>query len=103
MDVQNKSDIGVSKVMIRGKEQECRLIKAYKQENTKIWLAEMESFENIIDWWGERGILTDKDYQVYDLEYADKRALTEYKTRYSREWSKGYYENVKSKVEEMEE
>lgn len=57
MDVQNKSDIGVSKVMIRVKEQECRLINAYKQENTKIWLAEMESFENIIDWWGVRGIM----------------------------------------------
>lgn len=82
------------------KGQECRLINAYKQENTKIWLAEMESFENIIDWWGVRGILTDEDYQVYDLEYAEKRVLTEYKTRYSREWSKEYYENVKRKVEE---
>ena len=84
------------------KRQECRMIKTYDKGQTKKWLDEMESFENIIDWWGVRGILTDVDYNVYDLEYEDKRIITEYKEKYSKEWSKGYYENVKRKVEKMD-
>lgn len=82
------------------KRQECRLLKAYAGKETEKWLDEMNSFEQIIDWWGVRGILTDDGYNVYDLEYADNRILTEYKIVYGEEWSKEYYENAKRKIEE---
>ena len=76
------------------------MLKAYAGKETEKWLDEMNSFEQIIDWWGVRGILTDDGYNVYDLEYADNRILTEYKIVYGEEWSKEYYENAKRKIEE---
>lgn len=79
---------------------ECCLVNAYNREQTKKWLVDMNSFENLIDWWGVKGIFTDYEYNIYDLEYSDNRKIASYKSNeeYQQPWSMTYYNNLKQKI-----
>lgn len=79
----------------------CRLFNTYNRPKTKAWLENMESFENIVDWWGIKGIFTDKLYNVYNLAYNDNRPITQYLSpdKYREQWSLSYYNNLKNKIQ----
>ena len=80
---------------------DCKLKSAFNKPNTSLWLEKMESFENIVDWLKIKGIFTDNNYNVYDLEYSDPRIIKQYKNIYCKQWSKKYYENLKKKILEF--
>lgn len=88
------------KMYFAGRADECLLKKAYSREKTNSWLQQMGSFENLIDWLGVKGIFTDENYGVYDLEYDDGRVITSYRSpaEYQRQWSIAYYNNLKKKI-----
>ncbi len=78
---------------------ECKLYTAYSLPKTKQWLDEMESFEKIIEWLGIRGIFTNEEYEVFDLEKNDGSIITNYRKSYSKEWSDEYYKAMQRKIE----
>ena len=81
----------------------CKLKKAYDREKTSIWLKEMGSFENIINRFGVKGIFTDDDYNVFDLESDEGRIISSYKSseEYKLQWTDCYYKNLKGKIREF--
>lgn len=84
---------------------ECYLAKAYNRPITKKWLDGMGSFENIVDWWGVKGIFTDSDYNVYDLEMNAGESINDYRSRgyYKTQWSQNYYNNLKECISWFQE
>lgn len=82
----------------------CFMIDAYNRPKTRMWLEGMRSFENLIDWLGVKGIFTDDSYNVFDLEYADNRVISGYRTvqEYQDPWSAVYYTNLKFRIEMYE-
>ncbi len=76
----------------------CKLIQAYEKPKTKKWLEEVKTFRNYVDWLGLIDIFTDKDYNIYDLEYDDGTIITTYSEDYKSQWSENYYKNVKDKI-----
>lgn len=77
----------------------CRLISAYRLPLTGKWLEEMSSFEGMVDWFGVKGIFTDENYEVIDLEKNDGSVIRGYLPWYGWEWSEAYYEALKGKIE----
>lgn len=79
----------------------CLLRDSYSRPKTKQWLENMGSFENIIDWWGVKGIFTDEDYDIYDLEYEESQCIKTHKDskEYRKQWSLAYYQNLKRKID----
>ena len=65
------------------------------------WLENMRSFENIIDWWGVKGIFTNENYDIYDLEYEEPQCIKKHKDsmEYRKQWSLDYYQNLKKKID----
>lgn len=49
------------------------------------------------NWWGVKGIFTDNDYKIYDLEYDNKQIITSLKGTegYQQKWSLNYYNHIK--------
>lgn len=82
----------------------CKLLNAYNKPKTKIWLCEeIESFEKFVGWLGIKGIFTNEDNEIYDLETNDgKTTINDYSKEYSMNWSEQYYTNIKKKIEEFE-
>lgn len=79
----------------------CRLLSAYNRPKTKAWLKGMKSFENIVDWWGVKGIFTDENYNVYDLEFEEKHIISGLRgvAEYQAQWSIDYYNNLKKRID----
>ena len=77
----------------------CRLISAYERRFTKSWLEEMVSFPKIVDWLKIRGIFTNEDYEVLDIEKGDGSIITDYLNSYPRKWSDNYYSSLKKRIE----
>ena len=79
----------------------CRLLNAYNRPKTKQWLDKMQTFENLVDWWGIKGIFTDLEYNIFDLEYYDNSIITELYggKKYQYQWSMNYYNNLKKKID----
>ena len=71
----------------------CKLANAYKLPKTSKWLKDIESFKNLIEWYGIKGIFVDENYDVYDLDIGDKSIITDYCDKYSWQWSDTYYCN----------
>lgn len=87
----------------RSKIDSCKLWHAYNQPKTKQWLDdEVVTFENYIDWLGLKGVFTNEEYEVFDLEMGDDSTIQDYASLYSPNWSENYYANVKSKIEKFE-
>lgn len=81
--------------------EECKMKFAYSLPKTSKWLEKIGSFENLIDnYLKVKGIFTDNNYQVYDLETDDK-IIEGYKDKYPYEWSSVYYNNIKNKIDEF--
>ena len=78
----------------------CRMKKAFNRKRTKKWLAN-KTFENIVDFFGIKGIFVDNNYNVYDLSSYDRKTLKKYQNRYSYDWTEQYYNNLKMKIEEF--
>lgn len=76
---------------------------AFSQPKTAAWLANMGTFEKVIDWLGIKGIFTNDNDEIFDLEKNDGSILDCYLERYPYEWSDKYYENIKSKIMEYME
>lgn len=90
------------KIYFSGKRESCRLLSAYNRPKAKVWLDGMKSFENIVDWWGVKGIFTDENYNVYDLEIGKEQVISEAcgVTDSQVQWSPEYYTNLKKKIDE---
>lgn len=73
----------------------CKLSAAYKKLLTNTWLSRFSGFENLVDWLGVKGYLTNNNYEIYDLEKSDGSLLEQYKEEYSWDWSKEYYLNLR--------
>lgn len=88
------------KLYFSSEQESCHLLKTYKRKKTKYWLDNMKSFENIIDWWNIKGIFTDENYMVYDLEYIDNTLIKKHlpAEKYKEQWSTNYYNNLKNKI-----
>lgn len=83
--------------------EKCLMKDAYARTKTKAWLKSMGSFENIIDWFGVKGIFTDEKYNVLDLEFETDKIITSYKStaEYHKQWTDVYYNNIKKKTQEI--
>lgn len=81
----------------------CLLKNAYNRQKTKTWLESMGSFESIIDWFGIKGIFTDENYNVFDLDFESDKIITSYDpvSKYHRQWTDVYYNNIKKKTQEF--
>jgi hypothetical protein len=77
----------------------CRLISAYQLPKTSDFLHQMGSFENLIDWLNIKGIFTNEQYEVYDIEKGDDSIITDYLPKYSWNWSDEYYINIKQMID----
>lgn len=77
----------------------CKLSSAYKLPKTKKWLQNMGTFENLVDWYGIKGIFVDENYEVYDIEKGNGEHLTDYCEKYSWYWSDVYYDNLKKLID----
>lgn len=84
-----------------GDKQECLLKRAFERPKTDLWLNSMGSFESLVEWLGIKGVFTDNNYEVYDLESSENALITDYKTsaEYHRQWTIEYYENIKKKID----
>jgi len=76
----------------------CILINSYNLPKTKRWLEKVKTFENLIDWLGVKGIFTDDNYNVYDIE---NDTLINEKDCLEHQYTKKYYENLKRKIDEF--
>lgn len=79
----------------------CRLISAFHLPKTKAWLEEIGSFENLVDWYGIKGIFTNDDYNIYDIEKGQGKVISEYLSGYTWEWSDEYYNNLKTYIDQF--
>ena len=63
----------------------------------------MGSFENIVDWFGVKGIFTDEEYNVFDLDFEKPTVITSHKplSEYQKQWTSIYYNNIKEKTQEF--
>ena len=80
---------------------ECRLSNAYNLPRTSKWMLKVGPFENLVEIYDIKGIFVNDDYEVFDLEKSDGSIITEYRSKYSREWSNSYYDNLKKKIDEF--
>ena len=78
---------------------DCLLSSAYMRPKTASWLAGMESFEKLVDWYGIKGIFTDETYNVYDLENGTTFDNNADAQVVNKEWSFRYYQNLKDKID----
>lgn len=81
----------------------CKLAAAYKLPKTSKWLEKMGSFEDLVKWYGIKGIFVNENYEVYDLENGDGGVITDYSDEYSWWWSDTYYLNLRSKIDSFME
>lgn len=77
----------------------CWMGKTYSRQKTKQWLSSFSGFCEMVDWYGIRGILTNEDYEVYDLEFSDGRVISEYPSEFHQKWTKEYYINLRKKID----
>lgn len=77
----------------------CKLFNAYTRPKTKQWLESMKTFENIIDWYGVKGIFTNNNYEIFDIQTGDGSVITDYLGMQGWEWNTQYYNNVKEKID----
>ena len=81
---------------------DCRLGSAYKLPLTAKWLGSFKNFSDLTEWLGIKGIFTDENNEVFDLEYNDGTIIKGYAEKYDWKWSDAYYENLKKKIKEYE-
>ena len=81
---------------------DCRLGSAYKLLLTSEWLGSFKNFSDLTEWLGIKGIFTDGNNEVFDLEYNDGTIIKGYAEKYDWKWSDAYYENLKEKIKEYE-
>lgn len=81
---------------------DCRLGSAYKLLLTSEWLGSFKDFSELTEWLGIKGIFTDENNEVFDLEYNDGTIIKGYAEKYDWKWSDAYYENLKKKIKEYE-
>lgn len=81
----------------------CKMKYAYELKKTSSWLKQIGSFENLIDEFHIKGIFTNDNYEVYDLEKNDGSIIEEYLNKYEWKWSTNYFKNVKQKINEFME
>lgn len=81
---------------------DCRLGSAYKLLLTSEWLRSFKNFSELTEWLGIKGIFTDENNEVFDLEYNDGTIIKGYAEKYDWKWSDAYYENLKEKIKEYE-
>lgn len=81
---------------------DCRLGSAYKLPLTAKWLGSFKDFSELTEWLGIKGIFTDGNNEVFDLEYNDGTIIKGYAEKYDWKWSDAYYENLKEKIKEYE-
>lgn len=81
---------------------DCRLGSAYKLPLTAKWLGSFKDFSELTEWLGIKGIFTDENNEVFDLEYNDGTIIKGYAEKYDWKWSDAYYENLKKKIKEYE-
>ncbi len=83
----------------QNKKNSCKLYKAFNRPKTNAWLNdEIKNFENYIDWLGIKGIFTDQNYEIYDLECNNQDLIKSYANTYSKVWTEQYYKNIKKKI-----
>lgn len=75
----------------------CILIDAYNLPETKKWLESVKTFENLIDWLDIKGIFTDDNYNIFDIETG---ILMDEEKYLQHKYTKKYYENLKKKIDE---
>ena len=79
---------------------DCRLQSAYDLSKTKSWLASFEfNFGEIVKWMKIDGIFVGEDNEVFDLECGDDTFISQYKARYTWEWSDAYYSQLTNRIE----
>lgn len=77
----------------------CKLANAYRLPETHKWLRKIGSFENLVDWYGIKGIFVDADYNVFDVEKGNGECIYDYALCYGWKWSSDYYGNLKKIVD----
>lgn len=86
------------------KENNCKLLTTRKLEilpETKKWLDSFNSFNELVEWYGIKGIFVNDDYDVYDLEKGEGNIIEKYRDSYGWKWSDAYYENLKKCIDQF--
>lgn len=85
---------------------ECKLALAYSRPETRVWLRDIGSFENLVDWFRIKGIFVNDNYEVYDIENSifdagkEREAyISDYREPYEWAWSEVYYNNLKTLID----
>lgn len=88
----------------------CHLAMSYEGPKTRKWLDSFESFDQLVDWYGVKGIFVDEQGDVYDLsgygsqiirpEGGEKLSRNTY-PGYSTRWTYVYYINLKRKIDKF--
>lgn len=76
----------------------CVLASAYKKPLTSQWLSELGSFKEVVDWFDVKGIFTNENYEVIDIE--NDQVLCELPST-TEDWSRRYYERLKKLIEKQ--
>lgn len=82
-----------------------KLKDVYQKDKTKEWLESFGKvngqprFSEIADWYQIVGIFVNADYEVFDLEKNDGSVISNYCNKYTSDWNKKYYNNLKSKID----
>lgn len=82
--------------------QKCQMKDTYEKTKTKAWLDAMYSFENLVEWYGIKGIFVDEEYHVINIETGmpfDENGENVVEKR----WSAAYYQNIKIKSDLWEQ
>lgn len=82
--------------------QKCLMEAAYERAKTKAWLNAMDSFENLVDWYGIKGVFVDEEYRVINIETGTPFDESRDDPAEKR-WSDTYYRNIKSKSDLWEQ
>ena len=77
----------------------CKLQSAYNLPLTASWLSKYDKFEDLIDEFGLKGVFTNENYEIYDLERYDDSVIEGYEKSSLWKWTEQYYNNLKNKME----
>lgn len=81
--------------------EQCRLSFAYRLPKTQAWMQAVGSFENLVEWYGIKGIFVNDSYEVFEIEKGQSEVIRDYMDTYGWEWSSVYYENLKKFVDQF--
>ena len=88
------------KTAIENDIKECRLLSAYEKTYTSEWLNNFPDFDSLLDWYGIKGIFTDDNGNVINIETDLPINTMPPSVPFSLGWSHIFYDNLKKRIDQ---